>query len=39
VLAGVLSLTGVGIILAIPCGLAATCLVQAEFNKLAVHGA
>jgi hypothetical protein len=37
VAAGVLSLTGVGIILAIPCGLAATCLVQAEFNKLAVH--
>jgi hypothetical protein len=31
----VLSLTLVGAFLAIPCGLAATCLVQAEFNKLA----
>jgi hypothetical protein len=29
------SLTGIGIVIAIPCGLAATCLVQAEFNKLA----
>ena len=36
VAAGVLSLTGVGIILAVPCGLAATCLVQAEFNKLSL---
>lgn len=35
VIAVVLSLTGVGVLLAIPCGLAATCLVQAEFNKLA----
>jgi hypothetical protein len=34
-LALVLSLTGAGVLLAIPCGLAATCLVQAEFNKLA----
>jgi hypothetical protein len=34
-IAFVLSLTGVGVLLAIPCGLAATCLVQAEFNKLA----
>jgi hypothetical protein len=37
VLAALFSLTVVGIVVAIPCGLAATCLVQAEFNKLAVH--
>ena len=30
------SLTVVGIVIAIPCGLAATCLVQHEFNKLAL---
>jgi len=35
-LAFMLSLTGLGVLLAIPCGLAATCLVQAELNKLAV---
>ena len=28
-------ITGIGIIVAIPCGVAATCLVQAELNKLA----
>jgi hypothetical protein len=35
VLTVVFSLTGVGLLLAIPCGMAATCLLQAEFNKLA----
>jgi len=28
-------ITGFGLIVAIPCGIAATCLVQVEFNKLA----
>jgi hypothetical protein len=30
------SFTGFGVLVAIPCGMAATCLLQAEFNKLAV---
>jgi hypothetical protein len=34
-IAALFALTGIGVIVAIPCGLAATCLVQAEFNKLA----
>jgi hypothetical protein len=32
----VASLTVVGILIAIPCGIAATCLVQHEINKLAL---
>jgi vacuolar-type H+-ATPase subunit I/STV1 len=35
VIAILFSLTGVGVFVAIPCGMAATCLVQAEINKLA----
>jgi len=32
----VASLTVIGVVIAIPCGVAATCLVQHEFNKLAL---
>jgi hypothetical protein len=31
----VFAFTGIGIVIAIPVGMAATCLVQAQFNKLA----
>jgi hypothetical protein len=36
VLAVLFGVTGVGVFIAIQCGMAATCLLQAEFNKLAV---
>jgi hypothetical protein len=36
VLAVVSSFTVVGVVVAIPCGMVATCLIQAELNKLAV---
>lgn len=33
----IMSFTFIGIVIAIPAGMAATCLLQAEFNKLAVQ--